>query len=80
MSKDELYHYGVSGMRWGKGKKPAEKPKQVQKMKTRRKKNISIGSTIVTAALVGVGTHAVSKFIYDRGRAMSIGKMFLENM
>lgn len=61
---DELYHYGVPGMKWGV-KKTASKTSSSyksrstetkQKPKLSKKAKIAIGATAAGVALAGIGT------------------------
>lgn len=92
MNNDELYHYGVPGMRWGHrkavnttsnaGKRNKNKTDDVSSKKKRvsKKTKIVIGSTITVAALAGVGTMLFSDAIAEKARTLTVGKTMIDNM
>jgi len=67
MENNELKHYGVLGMRWGKrkarydsdGSDSDSKPDEVEKRRSRNKKIIS--AAIATVAAVGIGVAIYGK-------------------
>ena len=83
MNSNELYHYGVTGMRWGKRKKLSSN-KKYQSNKTsneeRRKRNIAIGTAASATILAGIGTMLASNAVKNN-RLMSItAKALRDNM
>lgn len=78
---NELYHYGVPGMRWGR-RKAASKTNDAQPKKKRvsKKTKVVIGSTVAVAALAGIGTMLLSDTVADKARTVTIGKAMVDNM
>lgn len=88
---NELYHYGVPGMRWGHRKavsttsnnkriKNKTDDAQIKKKRVSKKTKVVIGSTIAVAALAGVGTMLLSDAVADKTRTLTIGKAMVDNM
>lgn len=88
---NELYHYGVPGMRWGhrkstnstaNNKRVNRKSDDYQPKKKRvsKKAKIIVGSTVAVAALAGIGTMLLSDTAADKARTVSIGKAMVDNM
>ena len=78
MEQNELYHYGVPGMRWGKRKsrnKTSTKPKQ-----SNINKKAMIGKTVAITALASIGTLAVGKVVQDKYIFSLVRKAISENL
>ena len=85
-NKDELYHYGVPGMRWGERKsrrkgssknRRKDSPKDEQDV---RKKRIAFGKKVAVTALTGVGAVAVGKLVYEKYITSLVKKALVENL
>lgn len=92
---NELYHYGVPGMKWGqkrgrqkisktnlknKTKNKSENNNTKPKTKMSKGKKIAIGSAVTAVALVGVGKLLTSKVVQDKYMLIKAGKALVENM
>lgn len=85
---NELYHYGVPGMKWGRKKSKqydkSPKLKTYSQSKTKSKlskgKKIAIGSAAAATALAGIGATLASKQIRNRITASFIAKTLRESM
>lgn len=83
MNNDELYHYGIPGMRWGnrRGKTNNALSKSKPKTKLSKGKKIAIGATAAGAALAGMGLMlATSTKVRDRVMISGVVKGLLENI
>lgn len=94
MNKNELYHYGVPGMRWGRrratrsrhGSKTSAKPKEekLTLKKTKKKmsagKKIAIGGAVAGVTLAGIGTMLSANALRKRHLGFGLTKAFLDNM
>ena len=88
MNNDELYHYGVPGMKWRRKKSKqydtSPKIKKDSQSKTKPKlskgKKIAIGTTAAAAALTAIGSMLVSKPVQNRIKAHTVIKALRENM
>lgn len=81
MNNNELYHYGIPGMRWGSRRGKTSKTLSKPKTKLSRGKKIAIGATAAGAALAGIGvTLAASAKIRDRVMISGVVKGLLENL
>lgn len=89
---NELYHYGIPGMRWGNRRGKSNKTLSKSKSKTKsdtknakiklsKGKKIAIGATAAGAALAGIGvTFVASMKIRDRVTMSGVVKGLLENL
>ena len=79
---NELYHYGVPGMRWGHRKKQTRTNNKSKKPKKKMSlgKKIAIGSAVTGVALVGIGKVLSSDMMQEKYRLIMSGKAVTENM
>lgn len=92
---NELYHYGVPGMRWGrrrggqkisitnlknKTKNKSEKNNTKPKPKMSKGKKIAIGSAVTAVALAGVGKLLTSRVVQDKYMLLKAGRALVENL
>ena len=93
MNNNELYHYGVPGMRWGQRRattkvdKTSSKTKRKSETKTEKPKKklskgakIAIGSAVTAATLVGVGKLLTSDVVREKYLLLNAGKALAENL
>lgn len=83
MNNNELYHYGIPGMRWGnrRGKTSNTSSKSKPKTKLSKGQKIAIGATAAGAALAGIGvTLVTSTKIRDRVMISGVVKGLIENL
>ena len=92
MKNNELYHYGVLGMRWGRRKAANEistiskHDKKKTETTTPKKKGVSkktkvvIGSSVTAAALAGIGVMLTRDATAEKIRTLTIGKAMVDNM
>lgn len=81
MTDNELYHYGVKGMKWGvrrnrslsKGnpKKASSNKSEAQARSEKIKKAAIIGTAVVGTALAAYGTYKVSKYLKEKAGKLS---------
>jgi len=75
---NELYHYGVPGMRWGHRKSGTAK--QRSKLKLSKGKKVAIGATVAGAALVAIGAKPIAKFAGNVRAGFTITKALIGSM
>lgn len=92
MNNNELYHYGVPGMRWGHRKAATSSSNTSRRTKSEtaktttnnkhlsKKTKIAIGSTVAVAALAGVGAMLYRDATVEKTRTLAIGKAMVDNM
>lgn len=82
MNSNELYHYGIPGMRWGQKKviHNIKKPNKQDSNQTKKKRNIVIGTTVAGAALAGIGATLVSKTIRNNYITSLTARALRENL
>lgn len=81
MTDNELYHYGVKGMKWGvrrnrslsKGspKKASSNKSEAQARREKIKKAAIIGTAVVGTALAAYGTYKASKYLKEKAGKLS---------
>lgn len=76
MRNDELYHYGVLGMKWGKRKaKTSDTSNTKRKSKKKNnKKAIIIGSAIVGTALAAYGVKKIYDYVRNENNKLAVKK------
>ena len=90
VSSDELYHYGVKGMRWGHRKarpiattgrrsassknKGYKNTPEYQAKVAKRKKALKVGAAVVGTALAAYGTYKLSKYVQNKRSAAAMKK------
>lgn len=76
---NEIYHYGVPGMKWGKRKSVTTTRKQ-SKPKLSKGKKIAIGVTAASATLAVIGAKPISKFAGNVRAGFAVSKALMANM
>ena len=81
MTDNELYHYGVNGMKWGvrrnrslsKGspKKASSNKSEAQARREKIKKAAIIGTAVVGTTLAAYGTYKASKYLKEKAGKLS---------
>ena len=81
MTENELYHFGVKGMKWGvrrnrsfsKGnqKKASSNKSEAQARSEKIKKAAIIGTAVAGTALAAYGTYKVSKYLKEKAGKLS---------
>ena len=81
MTENELYHYGVKGMKWGvrrnrslsKGsqKKASSNKSEAQARREKIKKAAIIGAAVVGTTLAAYGTYKASKYLKEKAGKLS---------
>ena len=81
MGNNELYHYGVPGMRWGT-RKGKQKQSTTSKPKTKlsKAKKVAIGSAAVGASLLAIGAMLRTEVAQKRYNAFVLGKAIVDAM
>lgn len=71
-SGNSLTHYGIKGMKWGVRRTPEQLGNT--KSKSRWKRNVAIGATVVAGALAAYGTYKFVKGVRDQSLELAIEK------
>lgn len=81
MTENELYHYGVKGMKWGvrrnrslstgNPKKASSNKSEAQARREKIKKATIIGTAVVGTALAAYGTYKASKYLKEKAGKLS---------
>ena len=81
MTENELYHFGVKGMKWGirrnrslptgNSKKASSNKTEAQARKEKIKKAAIIGTAVVGTALAAYGTYKASKYLKEKAGKLS---------
>lgn len=76
---NELYHYGVPGMRWGTRKSSTTKQKS-SKSKLTKGQKVAIGATVAGTALIAIGAKPIAKFAGNVRAGFAITKALMGSM
>ena len=81
MTENELYHYGVKGMKWGvrrnrslstgNPKKASYNKSEAQARREKIKKAAIIGTAVAGTALAAYGTYKASKYLKEKAGKLS---------
>lgn len=81
MTENELYHFGVKGMKWGvrrnrsfstgNSKKASSNKSEAQARREKIKKAAIIGTAAVGTALAAYGTYKASKYLKEKAGKLS---------
>ena len=78
MDMNELYHYGVPGMRWGKRR--SHNKTSTSSKQSRKSKFTAVGKTVAATTLAGIGMMAVGKIVKDKYIDSVVKKALFENI